>query len=76
MHIRLCNDCGLSGISGSAASHAFGVYVGNASSSEIHEKLPDFKGFARSARDSATKLREIQANSFAIETGREAAVRG
>jgi len=36
--------------------------VGNAVSSEIREKLPDFSSLARGAQDSVIKLREIQAD--------------
>ena len=41
--------------------------VGNAVSSEIREKSLDFAGLARGARDSVTKLREIQANFSTTE---------
>ena len=62
-HVGICNVVGLSGLVGAPqVTRSAATPVGNAVSSEIREKLPDFTGLARGARDSVTKLREIQAN--------------
>jgi hypothetical protein len=66
-HIRFVT-CGLSGLVGAPqVTRSAATPVGNAVSSEIREIARDFKGHSRGARDSVTKLRRIQANSFATE---------
>ena len=67
-HVGICNVVGLSGLVGAPqVTRSAATPVGNALSSEIHEKLRDFTGLARGARDSVTKLREIQANFSTTE---------